>query len=210
MKIKSFILASESPRRRQLLSRAGFDFSTVPSKIDESNVSRGSPEKTTRQLAETKAKAVAKDYPGDWVLGADTVVAVSGQILGKPASDKDARRMLNQLSGQSHRVFSGYAIFHHDRKYLFSESVGTTVQFKTLTPGEIEWYLATNEPFDKAGAYAIQGKGAWMISRINGSYTNVVGLPMREVVHALARVGLAGHLFGHESGIYTQRDQVFR
>jgi len=99
---------------------------------------------------------------------------------------------------------------HHGRKYLFSEAVGTTVQFKTLTPDQIGWYLATNEPFDKAGAYAIQGKGAWMIRRINGSYTNVVGLPMCEVVHSLARVGLAGHLFGQTSGIHTRRDRVFK
>jgi septum formation protein len=195
MKQPCLILASESPRRQDLLEQAGFLFSVVPSKIDESDISHISPEKNARMLAEAKARAVGRDYPDCWVLGADTIVSIFNRILGKPTSDRDAGRMLAQLSGQAHRVYTGYALLHHDQNYLFSESVCTTVRFKTLTPGEIEWYLATNEPFDKAGAYAIQGKGAWMVRTINGSYTNVVGLPMSEVVHALARVGLAKHLF---------------
>ncbi len=196
MKQPGLILASESPRRQNLLEQAGFFFSVVPSEIDEAKISHISPEKNARMLAEAKARSVGRDYPDCWVLGADTIVAISNQILGKPTSGQDARRMLTQLSGRSHRVYTGYALLHHEQNSLFSGSVCTKVQFKTLTPGEIEWYLGTNEPFDKAGAYAIQGKGAWMVSRINGSYTNVVGLPMREVVHALAKVGLADHLFG--------------
>jgi septum formation protein len=189
-----FILASASPRRRFLLEQAGFTFSIVPSKIDESKISHVSPGKNARILAEAKAEAVARDYPHCWILGADTIVSVSDQTLGKPASRLEARRMLQQLSGQSHRVFTGYALRHLDQDYLFSETVCTTVYFKTLTRSEIEWYLTTKEPLDKAGAYAIQGKGAWIVNRIRGSYTNVVGLPMSEVVHALARVGLANHL----------------
>jgi len=196
MKQLRLILASASPRRQNLLEQAGFLFSVVPSRIDEAGISHASPEKNARMLAEAKARAVARDYPDCWVLGADTIVAISNQILGKPTSGQDASRMLTLLSGRSHRVYTGYALLNNSQNYLFSESVCTSVQFKTLTPGEIEWYLATDEPFDKAGAYAIQGKGAWMVSRINGSYTNVVGLPMCEVVHTLAKVGLADRLFG--------------
>lgn len=195
MQKSRLILASESPRRRYLLKQAGFIFSIIPSKINEATVTHVSPEKNARLLAEAKAVDVGRDHPHCWVMGADTIVAVSNQTLGKPASDQEANRMLRQLSGKSHRVYTGYALRHHGRDYLFSESVCTTVQFKTLTPSEIEWYLATKEPFDKAGAYAIQGKGAFMVKRINGSYTNVVGLPVSEVIDALAKVGLADHLF---------------
>jgi len=194
MQKNQLILASTSPRRRRLLKQAGFIFSILPSKIVEATITHSSPEKNAQLLAKAKAEDVAQVHPQSWVIGADTIVSVSNKILGKPASDKDAHDMLTQLSGKSHRVYTGFAIRHHDQGYLFSESICTTVQFKTLTPGEIKWYLATKEPFDKAGAYAIQGKGAFMIKRINGSYTNVVGLPVSNVVGALAKVGLADHL----------------
>ncbi len=187
------ILASESPRRRRLLASAGFTFTVIPSQIDEETIGHETPEDTVRRLAEAKAEAVTKKFPRCWIIGADTLVAIAGQILGKPDSVDAARQMLRQLSGAAHQVYTGFTLQHRHRRYRFSQSVCTTVTFKPLTPGEIEWYLATREPFDKAGGYAVQGKGAFMVKTIHGSYTNVVGLPMSEIIDALTVAGVAAH-----------------
>ncbi len=181
------ILASKSPRRKYLLEQAGISFKVIPSDIDETADTMSSPQIYVKLLSEAKAEAVSKQYPGKWVIGADTIVVKDGKILGKPVSKADARKMLNTLSGQIHKVFTGYTICCKKKGKKFSETVTTEVLFKELTDDEIEWYIHTSEPFDKAGAYAIQGLGTFLVKSINGSYTNVVGLPVCEVIEFLIR-----------------------
>jgi len=190
------ILASKSPRRKTLLEQAGLDFSIVPSNVDESAVPLTVPDKYVSMLAESKAKEVADLYPDKWIIGADTIVLIDNFILGKPSSKKNARSMLNNLSGRTHQVYTGYAIINKQQNCFFSEAVKTEVEFKKLTDEEIEWYINTSEPFDKAGAYAIQGLGTFLVKRINGSYTNVVGLPVCEVIEFLIREGVIGLSIG--------------
>ncbi len=179
------ILASKSPRRRYLLKQAGLKFSVIPSSFDESSVILSSPDVYVRQLAENKARDISEQYPDSWVIGADTIVFIDGTILGKPGSQAEARTMLKNLSGRTHQVLTGYCICCHRTGRRFSETVKTDVCFKKLTDREIDWYISSGEPFDKAGAYAIQGIGTFLVKRINGSYTNVVGLPICEVVEFL-------------------------
>jgi len=186
------ILASQSPRRKYLLEQVGLTFEVIPSTFDESTVPVELPERYVRKLAESKAQEVASRAPSAWVIGADTIVLINDTILGKPASVGEARRMLVQLSGQTHRVLTGYAILHADKNSLHSETISTEVVFKTLSTAEIEWYIDTQEPFGKAGAYAIQGLGTFLVKKINGSYTNVVGLPVCEVIEYLITKGVIG------------------
>jgi septum formation protein len=186
------ILASRSPRRRYLLERAGLKFAVFPSAFDETSVSVSAPDAYVRRLAESKAADISEKYPGSWVIGADTVVVVDGTILGKPRSRSEARDMLARLSGRTHQVLTGYCVCRRASGFIFADCVQTDVLFKTLTHDEIEWYIQTGEPFDKAGAYAIQGIGTFLVKRINGSYTNVVGLPVCEVVELLIRERVIG------------------
>jgi septum formation protein len=184
------ILASQSPRRRYLLQRAGLVFRVVPSRVDESAVEETEPAALVRLLAEKKALEVSDRHPDCWVIGADTVVRIDERILGKPGSDAEARRMLERLSGRTHEVFTGYCIVHRNRERRISDTVVTDVTFKRLSEKEIDWYIHTGEPFDKAGAYAIQGLGTFLVRSIHGSYTNVVGLPVSEVLEVLIREGV--------------------
>ncbi|MCJ8500493.1 Maf family protein [Desulfatitalea alkaliphila] len=176
------ILASNSPRRRYLLSRAGLSFEVLPSGVDEAQVPYDTPAAYTQTLARAKALDVAERRPDAWVIGADTIVVIDGQPLGKPRGRTAAREMLHQLSGQTHQVFTGYTICCIAHNHHVTDVVCTDVTFKSLSEPEIEWYIHTDEPFDKAGAYAIQGLGTFLVQRINGSYTNVVGLPVCEVI----------------------------
>lgn len=184
------ILASKSPRRRYLLKQAGVEFSVIPSSFDESTLFDADPEVFVRILAEAKARVVSEQYPRSWVIGADTIVVVDDAILGKPDSNAQARAMLTTLSGRVHRVLTGFSLCRHAEYHHYAEVVSTDVRFKELTPEEIEWYVHTSEPYDKAGAYAAQGLGAFMIKEIHGSYSNVVGLPVCEVVECLVREGI--------------------
>jgi septum formation protein len=186
------ILASKSPRRRYLLLQAGLSFRVIPSSIDEKSIAMSAPEDYVRVLSEAKAQEVAEKYPEKWVIGADTIVLKDGVILGKPDSQAEARVMLKRLSGQTHQVLTGYAVCCKARHRIFSETIKTDVCFKNLTAEEIEWYIHTKEPFDKAGAYAIQGLGTFLVKSINGSYTNVVGLPVCEVLEFLIKEGVVG------------------
>jgi len=179
------ILASQSPRRRYLLEQAGIEFSVIPSRFDESSLELSSPDVYVRQLAESKARDISEQYPDSWVIGADTIVFIDGTILGKPGSESEARTMLKSLSGKTHQVLTGYCICCHRVGRLFSDATKTDVRFKKLTEREINWYIKSGEPFGKAGAYAIQGIGTFLVRRINGSYTNVVGLPVCEVAEFL-------------------------
>ncbi len=186
------ILASKSPRRRYLLNQAGLDFLVVPSRVDESKILMRDPEQYVIELAEAKADDVAKKYPESWVIGADTIVVIGDAILGKPRSKDDARKMLLRLSGRTHQVYTGFAVCCKARKRFFSQVVKTDVLFKELSEEEIQWYIHTPEPFDKAGAYAIQGMGTFLVRSIHGSYTNVVGLPVCEIIEFLIKEGLLG------------------
>jgi septum formation protein len=184
------ILASKSPRRRYLLEQAGLKFSVMPSHIDETKIPISSPETYVRILSEAKADSVSQKYPEKWVIGADTIVLNNGAILGKPESNEDARTMLKQLSGQTHQVLTGYAVVCKAKNRKFSETIKTDVFFKRLSDEEIAWYIHTKEPFGKAGAYAIQGIGSFLVKSIHGSYTNVVGLPVCEVIEFLIKEGI--------------------
>jgi len=186
------ILASQSPRRRYLLERAGLRFTVIPSRLDEAAVTTPIPQDYVRELAMAKAKDIGRSNPESWVIGADTVVVAGGRILGKPASSAQARDMLQSLSGRWHQVLTGYCLWRQSDERVFADTVSTDVLFKTLTDGEIDWYIQTGEPFDKAGAYAIQGIGTFLVKRINGSYTNVVGLPVCEVIEFLIREQVIG------------------
>jgi septum formation protein len=185
------ILASASPRRRDLLEAAGLRFDIIPSRIDEETFAAGTsdPWAYARILAEAKADDVAGSHPDAWVIGADSIVVIGDRILEKPVSEDDARQMLCLLSGKHHRVFTGYAVCRRKTGFFYSDTVATAVRFKMLSPEEIDWYVHTPEPYDKAGAYAIQGLGSFMVESINGSYTSVVGLPICEVMECLTRNG---------------------
>ena len=145
------------------------------------------PESYVTTLAKSKAIDISKKHPDSWVLGADTIVLIGDSILGKPGSEDEARSMLKKLSGQTHQVITGYCLCCQRKNDIISETVKTDVRFKTLRDAEIEWYIQTGEPFDKAGAYAIQGLGTFLVKSINGSYTNVVGLPVCEVMEFLIK-----------------------
>jgi septum formation protein len=183
------ILASESPRRYELLMQIGLDFEMIPSRIFEGFVQAESPTDHVIRLAEAKAREVASKYPDLWVIAADTIVCIDGSILGKPRGREEARVMLHRLSGQDHRVLTGFSVCHSRKGESDKEVVQTVVRIKPLTPAEIEWYVCTGEPYDKAGGYAIQGIGSFMIESIQGSYTNVVGLPLYELIQMLKRLG---------------------
>ncbi len=203
------ILASKSPRRRYLLEQAGLCFSVIPSNFDEKSVSLSlsetyGPETYVKVLAEKKAYNVSKSYPESWVIGADTIVLIGDTVLGKPGSKAEARSMLRCLGGQVHQVLTGYCICCEARNKSFSETIKTEVLFKNLADEEIEWYINTKEPFDKAGAYAIQGLGTFLVKSISGSYTNVVGLPVCEVIEFLIKEGV---IRGRRSEIGGQRSE---
>jgi nucleoside triphosphate pyrophosphatase len=184
------VLASKSPRRRDLLQQAGLTFSVIISDFKENSVAMSEPDAYVKTLAEAKAGDISNKHPETWVIGADTIVLIDDRILGKPVSADDARSMLRLLSGKAHQVLTGYCICCKTKGRIFSETIRTDVFFKTLKPEEIEWYIQTGEPFDKAGAYAIQGVGSLLVKRINGSYTNVVGLPVCEVMGFLINEGV--------------------
>jgi septum formation protein len=190
MKSKTtIVLASASPRRSELLESAGISFRVAPADIDEEALPEEEPVDYVLRLAEEKAKASAEKTEGRFFLGADTIVVCQGEIMGKPKDTADADRMLKKLSGVPHEVVTGFAIYDKERKGAVRNAVRTKVFFKHLRDEEISSYIATGCPFDKAGAYAIQGGAAHMVQKIEGSYTNVVGLPLCEVVEALRVLG---------------------
>ena len=171
------------------MRQIGLDFDVVLSEVNENFIDGESPHDHVLRLAEVKARKVGETYPDQWVIGADTVVSIDGMILGKPRTDREAYGMLSRLSGRDHLVVTGVSVCHEARGKGETIAVETSVRMKALNPGEIDWYIRTREPFDKAGGYAIQGIGAFMVQRIEGSYTNVVGLPLCELLEVLDHVG---------------------
>ena len=170
------VLASRSPRRVELLARAGYRFEVAPADVDERRRAGETPARLVRRLARTKAAAAAARHPGAVVLGADTVVVVDGDVLGKPNGDADAAGMLRRLSGRAHHVLTG-VVLHAPRRRC-ARVASTRVVFRALSEDDVAWHAAGGESADKAGGYAIQGRAARFVSRIEGSYTNVVGLPV--------------------------------
>ena len=179
-----YILASASPRRRELFSLICPEFDVVVSDADESSVSAGSPEELCMKLAALKCRSVAAAYPDRVVIGADTIVCVDGEALGKPADRGDAVRMLEMLSGRSHHVLTGLCICVNGEP-VCSDHCDTEVVFKELSASEIEDYVASGDPFDKAGSYGIQGDFGIHVKGINGDYNNVVGLPIARIYQEL-------------------------
>ncbi|NDY74233.1 septum formation protein Maf [Desulfobacter hydrogenophilus] len=187
---ENIILASGSPRRKELMIQAGIDFKIHVADIDESKVDPGmAPENYVGLLSKTKAQAVAVNYPDAWTIGADTIVAVDDTILGKPTGHRQAVAMLSRLSNREHNVFTAFTITRPDADDVVTRFVNTRVRFKALSNDEINWYADTKEPYDKAGGYGIQGIGAFLVKEISGSYTNVVGLPVCELIDALMYLG---------------------
>jgi septum formation protein len=189
------ILASASPRRQALLRLAAIRFEIIPSQADERFLQGEAPEEHVIRLARAKAMEIAGQHRDRWVLAADTVVEIDGKVLGKPRNHREAEEMLQNLSHREHRVLTGYCILRFPSLEKREGKVISRVKFKALSPEEIRWYLNTGEPFDKAGAYAIQGRAAFMVQEVHGSYTNVVGLPLCEIVEALRELD-AVDLFG--------------
>jgi septum formation protein len=185
------ILASASPRRKALLKQVGLPFSAFRSRIQEERAF-GDPMEATCILAREKAQSIYNAGIRGWILGADTIVVIDHCILGKPKDKRDARRMLTALSGREHQVITGVALLNPAGAEVFHRAIRSLVMVKELSAVEIDAYLATGEPFDKAGGYAIQGIGAFMIKGIQGSYTNIVGLPVCEVISALKDAGALG------------------
>lgn len=186
------ILASASPRRKELLEQIDLEFDVIPSKAEEIVLPDETPEEHVVRLSIDKATEVAnrKDVDGRWFIGSDTIVLCNEQILGKPADQQHACEMLRQLSGREHHVLSGYAILDKQTGKQCAEAVSTRVRFRDLTDEEIARYIATGEPMDKAGSYAIQGRGVCFVAGIEGSYTNVVGLPLCRLTLALKELGV--------------------
>lgn len=178
----ALVLASGSPRRRQLLSQMGLHFAVHPSDVDEPPFVSGSTRDYALGLATAKAEAVAARFPQAVVLGADTIVVIDGQVLGKPEDDDHARRVLTALAGKRHHVTTAVALRGASRAGL---AVTTAVDFRPLTAAEIAGYVATGEGRDKAGSYGIQEIGVGLVAQIEGSYSNVVGLPVAETIDLL-------------------------
>ncbi|MCT7360286.1 Maf family protein [Thalassolituus pacificus] len=177
------ILASASPRRRELLQQIGVKFRVEVADIDETPLSAETPAAYVARLALGKAQKVAANNPGCVVLGSDTTVVLDNEILGKPENDADARRILTTLAGRCHQVMTAVALVRDDQQR--QQTVITQVHFAALTAAQIAAYVATGEPADKAGAYGIQGLGAVLVDAIDGSYSNVVGLPLTETAAML-------------------------
>jgi septum formation protein len=183
------LLASASPRRRELLERAGIPCDVAPVDVEERRKRDESPRDYAERLARAKAITGASRYAGRVVLGADTIVVADGDVLEKPVDDGDAARMLRRLSNRAHDVLTGIAVARGAD--VTSDVVDTRVWIAPLTDDDVRWYVATGEPTDKAGAYAIQGLASRFVTRIEGSYTNVVGLPVAAVLQLLSRAGWA-------------------
>lgn len=186
------VLASRSPRRKALLEAIGIEPLVVPSKFDESRFdpSDMSPRDLAMALARGKTAAVAREYPDDVVLGADTIVVLDGKVLGKPATPTEAAQMLEHLSGNTHEVYTGIALYEPKSGQVFCDVARTLVTMRHMEPHEIEWYVGTGEPMGKAGGYGIQGKAALFVTGINGDYTGVIGLPLSKFYEILKRAGL--------------------
>jgi septum formation protein len=189
--MKAIVLASSSPRRKELLEKAGLKFTVDPVEVDERLCTGNDPFEQARSISLAKARAAAPRHPGSIIIAADTLGWLDGQPLGKPLDAADARRMLGFMSAKWHRVITGYTIMDSDIGTSTTGAEETMVRFKKLSPGDIDDYVKTGEPLDKAGAYAIQGLGARLVEKIQGDYFNVIGLPIHALARDLAKFGVS-------------------
>ena len=185
-----FILASSSPRRRELLTSIGLDFEVIPSHVPEEYQRGEAPEEYVARLSRDKAQAIAEKHPGRWIIAADTTVLLGEELLEKPVDRADAARMLATIAGRTHIVYTGVTLQHAARGWHDTRVAESEVRMLPLSAAEIDWYVKTGEPLDKAGAYAVQGIGAMFIESIHGSYTNVVGLPLALLFQMLRKAGI--------------------
>lgn len=185
--IDSLILASASPRRKALLQDIGLDFEIIEAQVEEEPLARETPEEFVLRAACDKAVAVSGKNPVSWVLGADTVVVYAGRIQGKPRDAEEALSVLEILAGREHLVHTGFCLMNAKKQVTVNRVVTTSVTFFPFPREIAAAYVATGEPLDKAGAYGIQGSGGFLVEKINGSYSNVVGLPLAEVIEELLR-----------------------
>lgn len=186
----SIVLASESTRRVDILRTLGISFSIIPPDIDETKLKEEMPQEFVHRIAYEKASKVGKHFPDKWVIAADTIVVLKGKVLGKPNNERDAFNMLKTLRGKWHKVITGYCVLNLLKNVVYRDMVETKVFLRHMTDDEINRYIKTSEPMGKAGSYAVQGKGGYMVKEIKGSYTNVVGLPICEVAEALLSLGV--------------------
>lgn len=183
------ILASASPRRAELLRQIGVDFELAASQVEERSHPDEAPPDYITRIARAKVIAVARQFEAGLVIGADTIVVLDGLLIGKPEDQSDAQRMLRQLSGRWHAVMTGVALYDVETHHEVADYDKTLVKFAQLTDKEIDWYVNTGEPMDKAGAYGIQGLGGLFVDEIAGNYYNVVGLPIPLVYRLARRLG---------------------
>ncbi len=180
------ILASKSPRRKEILENIGIEVIVVIPDIEEISSKEGVAEKI-KDIALKKCEKIAEIYPNNYVTAADTVVVYGEEILGKPANEQEAREMLMKLSGKEHSVITAFAFINKAEKLEISLSDITTVKFREISAEELDWYIKSGEPFDKAGAYGIQGKGAVFVEKINGDFFNVMGFPIQKFITEIKR-----------------------
>jgi septum formation protein len=188
--MKRIILASASPRRKELLEKIGLKFEVEPSNYAEGVISGLSPDELARAISLGKARAVATRHRNTIVIAADTFIVFRGKIMGKPGTEAEARKMLMRLSGKPHLVITGFTVLDVDSNKVLTTSVESVVYIKNLTQEEIDAYVKSKEPLDKAGAYAIQGLGSVIVERIEGDYFNVMGLPLSALAEALKEFGI--------------------
>jgi len=188
--MKNIILASKSPRRKSLLKQIGLNFTVDVSEVDERKFSHSNPVGLAKSLSKAKAEAVFVRHKNAIIISADTLVVLNKEIIGKPKSAKDAEKILKKLSGKTHLVITGFTVLDSKTKKEITKTVKSKVKFKKLTKKEINWYVKTGEPLDKAGAYGIQDKGAIFIEEVEGDFFNVVGLPIFELSESLKKFGI--------------------
>ena len=188
--MRRIVLASASPRRKQLLEQLGLRFEVEPSDYEEDIAPGSEPHEMAKKLSLGKARAAARKHRKALIIAADTFVVFGDRILGKPHTNAEAREMLRALNGQAHSVISGFTILDTETGKVVSRSVETRVHMRKLTLREIDGYVRTKEPLDKAGGYAIQGRGAVLVERIEGDYSNVVGLPLSALAESLREFGV--------------------
>lgn len=185
-----FILASSSPRRRDLLTSIGLEFDVLPSNVPEVHRQGEAAEEYVARLSRDKANALAAQHPDRWVIAADTTVLLGDELLEKPVDAADAERMLATIAGKTHLVYTGVTLENVARGYRDTRVAESEVRMLPLSAEEIEWYVRTGEPLDKAGSYAVHGIASMFIEAIHGSYTNVVGLPLATLYQMLRKAGL--------------------
>jgi len=188
--MKSIVLASASPRRQELLRQIGLRFDVEPTDFDEDSVSGSKPHGMAKELSLGKARTAAQKHPDSIIIAADTLVVLGDRIIGKPHTNAQAREMLRALNGRTHSVITGFTILNAESGKVVSRSVETRVWMRKLTLKEIDAYVRTKEPLDKAGGYAIQGRGAVLVERIEGDFSNVVGLPLSALAETLREFGV--------------------